>query len=279
MGLVCLLIAPLCVHAQTPPSDVLRDAEDAFRQQQYRQAEGLLRPLLYPEPSLREVDTIHHARELLGASHWHLEELELARQEFQFLLIARPALRLDPLVYPGPLRSFFEELRAHLVAQGVIEDTTESLVDTQPAPPPSIMRIDRTIERRSRALAFMPFGVPQFEYGEEGWGYFFATSQGVAALTSIGTFMAATILNYDTAGRAPTAEEESLHASLVLTSIISGAAFYGLATWGIIDANVRHEPLHVVRTTRTLETRKTADIRVPQPHTLVTAPTAGGSPR
>ncbi len=66
---------------------------------------------------------------------------------------------------------------------------------------------------------------------------------------------------------------------LFLTSMVSSAVFWGLATWGVIDANVNHVPTRIVKTERTLLRERTADVRTPQPQKLgiVPVPAAGGS--
>lgn len=283
MGRVCLLWAmvlpaliALPAHATEPPGDLM-EAETSFRQQEYRHTVGILKPLLYPSPTLGSVDSVQRARELLGASHWHLDEMAEARQEWQFLLIARPGIALDSLVYPKPLRDYFDQLREELIRQGVISRAQAHT--PQGDQPPTVLRVTQYVETRSRALTFVPFGVPQFEYGEDGWGTFFATSQGLTALASIGSYVALYALQLNTPYVAEGSSDQALQQTMMWTALGTGVAFFALATWGVIDANARHEPTRIVRVTRTIESHETADTGPPQPIRVVPLPAAGGSPQ
>ena len=270
MGFVCALLAPGAAAAEGPPEKRLETAESEFRLQRYRAAADILKPLLHPRPTLGSPDDIHHARELLGATYWHLKEMNSAEREWQYLLLARPAFQLDEFLYPRPMRATFERLRTTLIQQGIIVK-----VEPQPEnPPPTVLRVVERVEHRSRAIAFMPFGVPQFEQGATGWGVWFATSQGLAGLASLGTYSAAMALRY-----ANSDYDRDMDGVLLMTSALTGAAFYVLATWGIIDANVRHEPSTVVTRTETVIDTRTVDVRTPQPQRTVARPMVPGGSR
>ncbi len=280
-GLVCLLLAmPSAALADPPPPKQLTDAEEQYGQQQYRRTVEILRPLLYPKPVMTSVDDIHRARELLGAAYWFLDEKNNAKQEWQLLLFARPGLVLDKFVCPKPMRDFFENLRNTLLAQGVLQRPTEV---EEPKPPETVLRITHYVEKRSRALTWMPFGAPQFDSDADGWGVFFATGQGLSGLTSVGSLVALTVMQYQNKkGFTPGSSEESTANALFLTTAISGAVFYTLYTWGVIDANTRFEPSRVVRIERSYDNTETADIRPPQPGRMdkpAAVPRAGGASR
>ncbi len=246
------------------PQALLDEAEGEFRQQHYRRVEDLLRRVLYPAPRLSSVDDVYRAREMLGASLWQLNELASAEREWQFLLLARPDFELDAFYYPKPMREFFDRLRDTLVKQGAIRRVEK---DKAPVPPPTVLRVEQvtTIERRSRAVAFAPFGVPQFDGGRDGWGWFFAASQGTTGLTSVATFVAYFSMAMKNGGSFEfSADQKSTATALYLTSLISGAAFFAFTAWGIIDANVRHEPERIVRV-ETREVPVATDLRPPQP--------------
>jgi len=134
------------------------------------------------------------------------------------------------------------------------------------AAPPTVIRI--TQERQSRAVAFLPFGVAQFEQDRVGWGAFFATSQGLAALANIGAYSAYLAI-YNGGDRA--AQE-----ALFITTIASGAAWIGLTIWGIIDGNVAYEPtLEVVSEIVPASSLPSAELKLLRP----TDPSLPGSPR
>ena len=234
----------------------------------------LLKALLYPDPKLRDVDDKQRARELLGASYWQLSDKTNAEREFQFLLIARPGFKLDEFYYPKAMRDFLEKIRENLIRQGVIRPIKPT--ETENAPP-SVLRVHIVEQHRSRATAFLPFGVGQFEAGKDGLGWFFLSTQATAAATSLGTAVAYVILS----SQNPYGFNDNNHqtaSSLYVTSMVSGAVFWALATWGVIDANVRHVPKSIVRTEQRFVNERTADVGPPQPNKMRLAPpVAGGS--
>jgi len=276
LGVTLALLAPLGALAQEAPEHTLESAEASFRQQHYRDTIVLVRALLYPAPKLESIDEIHRAREMLGASYWQVKELDNGEREWQYLLIARPSFQLDKFYYPKEMRTFFESLRTTLVRQGVIGKASNI---PQAKPLPRVLKITEVIERRSRATAFIPFGVGQFNNGNSTWGWFFLSTEATALATSVGTSFAYQFL--PTTGSPFTFSKNMQGAAKTLywTSLISGAVFTGLVTWGIIDANIRHEPVRVVRVERTLEPVHTVDVRTPQPQKalLKNPPAAGGS--
>ena len=269
MGVVCLMCVPQFARAQSDPGKQLLEAESEFRQRQYRRTVDLLRPLPFPKVQLAGASERARARELLGAAHWYLDEKDAARQQWQLLLWKRPALTLDKFLYPKPVRDDFEKLREDLIAQDYIKRATD-----EPEQPKTILRVTQYVETQSRAFTFMPFGVPQFDQGKGGWGTFFATSQGLTGIASISLMLTSYGMAYsDNPG-------SELERTLGLAGAISGAAFYALYTWGVIDANSRYEPQRVVRIERVYQATDTADINPPQPQQLETPaplPRAGGS--
>ena len=261
-----LLAAP-GAWAQKSPEQELEEADAEFRQQHYRRTTDLLNPLLYPTPRLKNVDDVHQAREMLGASYWQLGELQSAEREFERLLHARPSFQLDEFYYPKPMRDFVGKLRDTLVQQGLIKVGIDAETPRE-APPPTVLRIDNTIVRTSRSTAFMPFGAGQFEAGKDGLGWFFLSTQAATGVASLGTFLAA----YGMQWQNHTIDDNTQ--TLYYTAMGVGAAFWALYVWSTIDANVRYEPERVVRTERTIVPNETADLRPPQPKP---APAAGGS--
>jgi len=252
-------------------------AEESFRQQHYRDTVTIVNALLYPKPMLESVEKVHRAREILGASYWQLQNFAKAEREWQFLLIARPGFQLDAFFYPKAMRDFFQNLRQTLIQQGIIGKATE-VPKSKPAP--RVLQITQVIERRSRATAFIPFGVGQFDNGREAWGWFFLSSETAALATSLGTSFAYQFL--PTAGSPFTFSNnmKGTAKALYWTSLISGAVFAGLATWGIIDANISHQPTRVVSIEKKWEPVRTVDTRTPQPQkAIILHPTAAGGSR
>ena len=288
---LCLIYVVLCIAlgapaawAQTavPPTNadseapsptalaVLEQAESDLQQLQFRQAIKALTPLVEQRTMpFVAVEDEHHAYELLGAAHWYLDEFDAARLHWTSLLIKRPAFELDRLLYPKPMRATFEKLRKQLLRQGIIQEAVEATPDAEQ--PPSILRITEYKQVNSRAMTLMPFGLAQFDQGEDSWGTFFATAQSLAALTHIASGITMWTMSYQGS------LDSSNYDALLGTVVGSLATWTVLTVWGIIDANVRHEPERIVRIERTIQSQETADNRPPQPQRAKPAPAAGGS--
>ena len=242
-----VLLVPASAWAGKTAEQVLEEAEGEFRQQHHRRTVELLRPLLFPKPSLENPDDVHRAREILGASHHELGELDKAREVWQYLLVQRPGFRLDEFYYPTPMRRFFEALRQTLIQQGVIKKAQPIKPVKNPG---TIMRVDRVIQKRSRAVAFAPFGVAQFEYGADGWGWFFLTGQAATLLGAAGTSIAYMVMTDFGRQQYSGAKHEQVTA-LWQSMIVTTAVYTALTVWGVIDGNVRHTPQQEIRVTRT----------------------------
>lgn len=269
-----LLISTALANEDQPPEQRLNNAESEFRQHNYRRSLEVLRPLLYPRPLLSGIDDVHRARELLGASHWHLDEHDEAEKEWQYLLIQRPGLKLDVFSYPKPLRDYFDTVRSNLIAQGVISAAQELTPDKKQ--PETVLRITEVYAQRNRVTAFLPFGIPQFEAGADEWGYFFATTHSISALTAISTGLAYSFMTFQNP-RGYSVQDQPTAQAIWLTAIISGAAFVALATWGAIDGNARYEKEVLISRTPTLE--RVGDSTAKRPPQPRVAPTAGGAPQ
>ncbi len=223
-------------HPEVTPKAQLETAEADFRELRCREAETKLRRLLAPPAALESPDDRLRARELLAACLWFLGEKGESRAEFVTLLVTQSGHELDKFSYPKPLLDFFGDIRQSLIASGTIKVVVEP--PPEPVRKATVLRI--TEREHSRAATFLPFGMAQFEQDRTGWGAFFATSQGLAALANIGTYAAYVSMYQD--------GDPEVQQALFISTIATGAAWLALTTWGIVDANVSFEPLTIVRT-------------------------------
>lgn len=98
-------------------------------------------------------------------------------------------------------------------------------------------------EARSYAVNFIPFGAGQFQNGQRAKGAWFATSQAITAGTSAALFV---YLSHRYDGYVHPNEASRVR-TLRHIEIASGAAFFALAAWGILDALVHYEPFVEIR--------------------------------
>lgn len=140
--------------------------------------------------------------------------------------------------------------KAALAAQRAAEEERRWLAEVT-----KLAGSETVVERRSRVLAFVPFGVGQFQNGDVGWGIFFAASQTLAGGASIGFAVAHSYyVNFDRNTVNPQTGEkvipDELHAlaeGAALGNQIAFGTWAALVVAGIVQANVAFEP-EVVKT-------------------------------
>lgn len=161
----------------------------------------------------------------LGACHHFLGAEAKSRAAFEALLAAEPAAELDPVQFPPELVSFFREVRARRPASAA--GASPSAVDAPSTAAP----------RRSRGVAFLPFGAGQFQNGQPGKGAIFASLEGVAlgvGVVGLALFEA----EKDSGGllAGGTFEDEEKAQQLQMVYVAGFATFAALWAIGVGDA-------------------------------------------
>lgn len=159
-----------------------------------------------------------------------------------------------------------EKRKKLLTEQKVSDDESKWIAEVS-----RLASTETVIEKRSRVLAFVPFGVGQFQNGDVGWGIFFAATQALTAGSSIGFATAHQFfVGVDPNGKDPAtgrafdskAIGEELR-TLQLANEVAFAAWAGFAIAGVVQANLAFVP-----ETRTLRDRPIP--RRPDPPVLPT---------
>ncbi len=193
------------------------EAINSFRYQDFDAAIGKLRFLLYPRPRV-DRQREWRAREYLGAALWWTGRKAEALDEFTALLVRNPPARLDPVSYPPPMIQDFETLRGNLLRLGVLRPDSKPSLPTPP-PTPWVAPLP---------LCLFPFGVGQFANQQPGKGIAFLAAEGTLAAGSAWLYL------YN--------RDEGLHSRATdlprAAQVAAGAAFWAVATWGVIDALV-----------------------------------------
>lgn len=227
------------------PRVTFRVAENTFRYQDYERAVELLRSLLHPTVRLVEADELR-AREYLGASHWFLQHFDAAEEEFTVLLTREPEYELDAFYYPAALITFFEGVREKLVRLKVIVPDGDG--PDEPPPAPSVVQ-ERVVRERSLLVAFLPFGIGQFQNGDTTKGVVFLTVETLALATNIASYFVIDALREESGFIASQNIDRAEAFEIVLYTSLG--VFAAVAVGGIVDALVNFEPR--VETIRTLE--------------------------
>ncbi len=158
--------------AQTPtPKQDFKQAENAFRYQNYLQAKKILRTVLYPLPRLQGSKSRVKAREYLAVSHWMLQEKQEARDEFTTLLMEFPDHELDPFYYPPPLVELLDELRVELQDKGILKTREKKK---------PIVPIKAQVAAAPWSVNLLPMGIPQFSQNRTTRGWLLLSGQGLS---------------------------------------------------------------------------------------------------
>ena len=243
--------APVDSLAGEDPLQTLSRARNSLRYGKYGDAIDDLLELLYPLRLDRREDAIE-AREMLGVCYFYVGDKDNARSEFVELLKIAPSHRLDPLVHPPPLVEFFDAIRNEIdeelarIRKERLAAEQERKRKEQEAKARGKTKVekiyfDRHSKRNSLALCFVPFGVGQFQNGENGKGAAFLAGELTLLGLNIATYHAAVGLQ-DGAGKTPQ-EDEQLARGLVITQMVSLGALVALAVYGVVDAYLNFTPL------------------------------------
>lgn len=179
--------------AAATPEDDLRDAENSYLYGDYPRVIAKLEPLVEPDILLAAPDELARAYELLGLSTFFLDRQRDARMWFERLIRFRPDARLNPVLVPPPAVSLFDEVRESLAdeiarMQEALRKQREEEEERRRLARLTRVRIETQVN--SRLVASVPFGVGQFQNGQDALGYTLLASQLIAGGTSLGCFIA-----------------------------------------------------------------------------------------
>lgn len=254
--LVCAVatVTPAAASPSRDATEALERGHNAYDRGDYGSAIDTLHPLLYPSIELGTEEDVVLAHRLLALSYFFVDKPKDAEQEVTSLLALRPNYALDPIVNPPVAVHFFDDVRQrqserlrtierreHEEAERVRKET-ERRQAAQHAKAERVY-VDRVVEQHSRFIALLPFGAGQIQNGQLTKGVLFATSETLLAATSLGTWGELTFSSrfpYDpsTGRREFTKSDATLAQTLTGLQLATGAAFYAIAIWGIIDAQV-----------------------------------------
>jgi tetratricopeptide (TPR) repeat protein len=238
----CLLVAALAQPSQATPTEELQAARESFLPGDYKAAIGKFTALLYPTSRLAKASSIAEAHLLLGVSFFETGEREGASREFEEALFLDESLSLDADLFSAEAVRFFDEKKAEL--KGKAEDSAEKerLARREQALNRALQNMV-VLEKRRYWVNFMPFGAGQFQNGERNKGFAFFVGEAVLGGTSVGLW-SYQVIKYGFRGKVPRDEVDTVN-TLQVMQIGSGALFYALMAWGIVDSLSHYE--HAVK--------------------------------
>jgi hypothetical protein len=269
------LLFALALAIAVMPCGALADAFDRFERGRNEYARGryadaarVFATLIEDEAvGVEDQPLVLESRKYLGASLLFLDRPGDAAEQFELLLRAEPAYRLDPIAFPAAVLAAFDEVRDRLAkerenaqeraAAEEAERRSEELSlllerEARLKLLEEIARVERIERPNSRWLALFPFGVGQFRNGHRKAGIFFATTQSAMAGMAFATFVAhAALPSIDD----PTQDREKIRSAQRLRAGLnwgSAGLFTLLYIVSVIDAQVRFVPVRVEEREREL---------------------------
>ncbi len=242
------------------PQAALELGKSAYARHSYKEVEEAIAPLL-KNNELGTEEAVIEAHRLLALSYFFLRREAEAGKEVKALLLLRPNFQLDAFVESPVAVHFFENIRNSQEQQ--MEDFKKRQIeeDEQLRKEEERRRlaarakaekvyIEKTVERHSRLLAMVPFGVGQIQNGHKGLAVMFGVTEGLLGALSLSMWITiqqrfpGSVTQPD---RDNKPGDQGLATTLTALQLASGAAFWVMVVAGIIDAQVKLVPV-VVRT-------------------------------
>lgn len=246
-------IAPLVLSLLLSATPALDAALEHYEFGELEAARNSLQTLLDPI-QLKSAEEIVRARQYLGASHYLLGDVDSAESEFVRLLNLAPEHHLDPGIFPPELVRFFEGVRRKVAPEPAPKADSPPEVKSpsaEPKKPPgqpisAVEALPPPAQPPSLALAFVPFGVGQFNNDRPLKGALFLGAEVALFATAATTFVmfkSACTEAPDGSCRVDPADEGSASSlqTVALTSFYTGLAVTAL---GVVEALIDYPGNH-----------------------------------
>jgi hypothetical protein len=258
------LLLPLLLFQAVAPTEEFQRGRNAFDRGEFKRAIEIVHPLLYPEIRLPSEHLIVQGHRILKISYLYERQPEEAAVEFRKLLQISPDFRFEPLLNPPEVVDFFNSVRkdysAELAqleakrkeAERARQRDREECEKVRAGP----TVIEKRVGRNSFIVNFVPFGAGQFQNGHRGKGWAFLTAEtllGAISIAAFATNLAVYGLRPQRACRIELGDvacppslidhtDENRSRWLTRVQVGSGAAFFGVVAWGILDAIYFYQP-------------------------------------
>lgn len=255
-ALFALLIAVAPALAHAGDIEDFQVARAAYEARDWSRAVAYFEGLVGGDtPRLRNQPLVLESRKYLAAAYLFVGRREAARDQFERLLAEEPTYELDASQFPLEVVEVFDDVRRQMAAdrerdlarvelereRDALRERARLLVE--------FASEDVTIEvENSRWLALVPYGVGQFQNGDEGWGWFFLSTESVLSLSGFVSLVVHTSV-VDQISSADVLRRESVLAEangiLTATTIINWSSLGALAVvaiTGVVQAELDFHP-------------------------------------
>lgn len=230
---------------------------------------------------ITDKELIEQARAFAAASLVALGRVPDADVHIEKLLRANPAYSPNPALFPAEVIDRFTEVKGRIraeletIARKEAEEVAakqaalKKAQDAEKAWLDELQRLaskERIIERNSRLVAFVPFGVGQIQNGDKGLGILFAVSEAITGIASIALSSATyywesidpNTINPDTGKKAGSDTRKAINATtqtIAMANQITFGAWAALTIAGVVQAQIAFVPERVTYVDRPLPKR------------------------
>ncbi|QDG54591.1 hypothetical protein FIV42_28750 [Persicimonas caeni] len=240
------------------PKARLERAQKAFQDAEYDLLRPLLEPTLSPTSQFAQTESELEARTLLGVGLYfeaqkvtdaeqRRELLDTTRRHFLEILRKEPDHSLNPLLYPASVVELFEAVREENAEElDKIRAQRDDANGDVAAQGLKSIYIQREVDHRLYAANFLPFGLGQFQNGEQVQGTLFAGAQTAALGLNVASYVMIESLRGDDGyydrGAGGTTEQALQWRTAQYVGL---GLFVGFYAWSVIDALRDYEPYDV----------------------------------
>ncbi|MDX1579381.1 MAG: hypothetical protein R3266_12920, partial [Gemmatimonadota bacterium] len=216
---------------------------------------------------------VREFRKYLGAAYVLTSRAEDAARQFEALLRAEgerlESYQFDPggAAFPSSVHEVFDAVRERLVTERRAQEEARAAAEAEREAQrrEAVLALfaqaqeDEVEVENEEVLAWMPFGVGQFQNGDEDLGFFFAISESLLVTVAAGSLTAylAYLEEYERAlrfdpGSDPTNLENLLVGLTVLNWVSFGASVITMIA-GVVEAVVGYVPRRTIRRQREVD--------------------------
>jgi tetratricopeptide (TPR) repeat protein len=240
------LVLASAAPARATPADDFDHARQLFVQRDWQSAIPLLGSVLYPQPLLGDSNKVFEAHVILGACEFETGDKPTAHDEFEKALDIDPDRQLSGLSFSEGAIELYEATKTQVHKRNAEEATRLQRAESNQRVQDFLNNIV-LVESHSYTLNFVPFGVGQFQNGQRRKGLALAIGEGATFSTSVVIF-GYLVNKYGISGTVSNIQDAQTVRRLQQVEIGTGAAFYGLWFYGIVDALLHYKSATEIQT-------------------------------
>jgi len=269
--LVLLAVSLSAASARADDATEIERAKASYDAGRYAEGVERFREILNPgsSNSIREPLAVERARAYLAACLIAVGRNDEADAEIEKVIRNNPLYSPDAVAFPSKVVDRFIEIKSRLKgeieaafrARSAAEQAAKVKVERQQREYLESLQLlasqERVVVRHSRWIAMIPFGVGQFQNGQDGLGYVFLVAESALAVTSIVSNVVYSQLmsgyvnesnkakvDYDTSNaQLDTAYNVNLYSTVGLAAVAVAGIIHAQATFVPETQEVRMRPL------------------------------------